>query len=94
MEIVLMEKVRSGCYNIIQLLDWFEQPDGFALVMERPEQWQDLLEFLLERDVLRGDGALDFRQVLEAVRALHRLRRPAPGHQAGETSWWSRRVAT
>ncbi|RMB97508.1 hypothetical protein DUI87_25989 [Hirundo rustica rustica] len=34
MEIVLMEKVRSGCYNIIQLLDWFEQPDGFALVLE------------------------------------------------------------
>ncbi|RMB88648.1 hypothetical protein DUI87_34987 [Hirundo rustica rustica] len=26
MEIVLMEKVCSGCYNIIQLLDWFEQP--------------------------------------------------------------------
>ncbi|RMB99158.1 hypothetical protein DUI87_24348 [Hirundo rustica rustica] len=34
MEIVLMEKVRSGCYNIIQLLDWFEQPDGFALVLD------------------------------------------------------------
>ncbi|RMB97371.1 hypothetical protein DUI87_26099 [Hirundo rustica rustica] len=69
MEIVLMEKVRSGCYNIIQLLDWFEQPDGFALVMERPEQWQDLLEFLLERDVLCEEMARwIFCQVLEAVR--------------------------
>ncbi|RMB94905.1 hypothetical protein DUI87_28711 [Hirundo rustica rustica] len=69
MEIVLMEKVRSGCYNIIQLLDWFEQPDGFALVMERPEQWQDLLEFLLEQDVLCEEMARwIFCQVLEAVR--------------------------
>ncbi|RMC03685.1 hypothetical protein DUI87_19677 [Hirundo rustica rustica] len=69
MEIVLMEKVRSGCYNIIQLLDWFEQPDGFALVMERPEQSQDLLEFLLERDVLCEEMARwIFCQVLEAVR--------------------------
>ncbi|RMB97417.1 hypothetical protein DUI87_26027 [Hirundo rustica rustica] len=68
MEIVLMEKVRSGCY-VIQLLDWFEQPDGFALVMERPEQWQDLLEFLLERDVLCEEMARwIFCQVLEAVR--------------------------
>ncbi|RMC11100.1 hypothetical protein DUI87_12012 [Hirundo rustica rustica] len=69
MEIVLMEKVRSGCYNIIQLLDWFEQPDGFALVMEHPEQSQDLLEFLLERDVLCEEMARwIFCQVLEAVR--------------------------
>ncbi|RMB97307.1 hypothetical protein DUI87_26203 [Hirundo rustica rustica] len=58
-----------GCYNIIQLLDWFEQPDGFALVMERPEQWQDLLEFLLEWDVLCEEMARwIFCQVLEAVR--------------------------
>ncbi|RMB88882.1 hypothetical protein DUI87_34725 [Hirundo rustica rustica] len=69
MEIVLVEKARSGCYNIIQLLDWFKQPDGFALVMERPEQSQDLLEFLLERDVLCEEMARwIFCQVLEAVR--------------------------
>ncbi|RMB97043.1 hypothetical protein DUI87_26490 [Hirundo rustica rustica] len=69
MEIVLMEKVCSGCYNIIQLLDWFEQPDSFALVMEHLEQSQDLLEFLLERDVLCKEMARwIFCQALEAVR--------------------------
>ncbi|RMC02629.1 hypothetical protein DUI87_20784 [Hirundo rustica rustica] len=36
--------------------------------MERPEQWQDLLEFLLERDVLCEEMAhWIFCQVLEAV---------------------------
>ncbi|NXD47062.1 PIM1 kinase, partial [Copsychus sechellarum] len=55
MEIVLMEKVGSGCRSIIQLLGWFELPDSFLLVMEHPEASQDLLQLLL------------FRQVLEAV---------------------------
>uniref|UniRef100_A0A8C3M2V3 Serine/threonine-protein kinase n=1 Tax=Geospiza parvula TaxID=87175 RepID=A0A8C3M2V3_GEOPR len=83
MEIVLMEKVRSGCYNIIQLLDWFELPDSFVLVMERPEAWQDLLQFLQEHGLLSEEAARWlFVQVLEAVRhctacgVLHRDIKP------------------
>ncbi|XP_030804773.1 LOW QUALITY PROTEIN: serine/threonine-protein kinase pim-1-like [Camarhynchus parvulus] len=83
MEIVLMEKVRSGCYNIIQLLDWFELPDSFVLVMERPEAWQDLPQFLLEHGLLSEEAARWlFVQVLEAVRhctacgVLHRDIKP------------------
>ncbi|XP_072775805.1 serine/threonine-protein kinase pim-1 [Taeniopygia guttata] len=71
LEVVLMEKVGSGCQNIIQLLDWFELPDSFILVLERPGASRDLLEFLQEQ----GQGFLCeeqarwlFCQVLEAVR--------------------------
>ncbi|NXL95932.1 PIM1 kinase, partial [Alectura lathami] len=69
MEIVLMEKVGSGCPYIIQLLDWFELPDSFLLVMERPEGSRDLLTILLEQEFLSEEAACWlFRQVLEAVR--------------------------
>ncbi|XP_050830616.1 uncharacterized protein LOC103823626 [Serinus canaria] len=68
-EIVLMERVGSGCHNIIQLLDWFELPDSFMLVMERLEASQDLLQVLLEREFLCEEMARWlFVQVLEAVR--------------------------
>ncbi|NWY48623.1 PIM1 kinase, partial [Sylvia atricapilla] len=83
MEIVLMEKVGSSCYNIIQLLDWFELPDSFMLVMERLEQSRDLLQFLLEQGFLCDEMARWlFCQVLEAVRhctacgVLHRDIKP------------------
>ncbi|XP_056371601.1 serine/threonine-protein kinase pim-1-like [Oenanthe melanoleuca] len=68
LEIVLMEKVGSGCRSIIQLLDWFELPDSFLLVMERPEASRDLLQLLLEQEFLSEEVARWLlRQVLEAV---------------------------
>ncbi|NWY35887.1 PIM1 kinase, partial [Pheucticus melanocephalus] len=68
LEIVLMEKVGSGCHSIIQLLDWFELPDSFMLVLERPERSRDLLELLQEQQFLSEEAARWlFCQVLEAV---------------------------
>ena len=63
-----MEKVGTGCHYIIQLLDQFELPDSFLLVMEHLEASQDLLQFLLEQEFLSEEVAhWLFRQVLEAV---------------------------
>ncbi|RLV62620.1 hypothetical protein DV515_00019117, partial [Chloebia gouldiae] len=83
LEMVLMEKVGSGCHNIIQLLDWFELPDSFVLVLERPEASLDLLEFLQAQGFLCEEQACWlFCQVLEAVRhctacgVLHRDIKP------------------
>ncbi|XP_063038901.1 serine/threonine-protein kinase pim-1-like [Melospiza melodia melodia] len=58
-----------GFCGVMRLLDWFEVPEGFALLMEHPQRWQDLWYFLHEQWFLTEpvvQGLLS--QVLEAVR--------------------------
>ncbi|NXQ33787.1 PIM1 kinase, partial [Alaudala cheleensis] len=83
LEIVLLDKVSTGCAGIIQLLEWVELPSSFLLVLERPERCQDLSGFLAERRFLPEEEARGlFRQVLEAVQhctscgVLHRDIKP------------------
>uniref|UniRef100_A0A8B9G567 Serine/threonine-protein kinase n=1 Tax=Amazona collaria TaxID=241587 RepID=A0A8B9G567_9PSIT len=72
METAMLKKVRSGCSATIQLLDWFELPHSFVLVMEHPQPSQNLCDFIRKRRFLPEDLARGiFFQVLVAVRHCH-----------------------
>ncbi|XP_059340035.1 serine/threonine-protein kinase pim-2-like [Ammospiza nelsoni] len=83
LEVVLLDKVSTGFPGVVQLLEWLELPNCIVMVLERPEQCQDLQRFIRARRFLPEEEARElFRQVLEAVRhctscgVLHRDIKP------------------
>ncbi|XP_075041762.1 serine/threonine-protein kinase pim-1-like [Mixophyes fleayi] len=67
MEVYLMLKVK-GHRGVIELLDWFDTPKSFLLVMEVPDHCRDLFDVITEQGRLEEDVARSlFWQVVEAV---------------------------
>ncbi|NWS80836.1 PIM1 kinase, partial [Toxostoma redivivum] len=68
LEVVLLDKVSTGFPGVIRLLEWRELPNNIVMVLERPEQCQNLQHFIRARGFLCEEVARElFRQVLEAV---------------------------
>ncbi|XP_058029077.1 serine/threonine-protein kinase pim-1-like isoform X1 [Ahaetulla prasina] len=73
LEVHLLKKVSApGCQGVVRLLDWFEQPDSYFIVMERPLVSQDLFDVITDQGPLPENVASGyFQQVVEAVRHCH-----------------------
>eukprot|EP00092_Neocalanus_flemingeri_P034318 GFUD01037323.1.p1 GENE.GFUD01037323.1~~GFUD01037323.1.p1 ORF type:complete len:374 (+),score=49.69 GFUD01037323.1:204-1325(+) len=69
-EICLMRHAH-GTPNVIKLLDFYERPDSFILILSRPSCYKDLFDFISEKGTL--DEVISqkfFKQILAAVKTL------------------------
>ena len=58
-EIALMNRIAPSDF-VIQLIDWYERPDSFIIIMERPESCQDLFDYITEKKALDENIARSF----------------------------------
>ena len=73
MELKLLHGVQE-VPGAVKLLDYFERPDFFIIVMERPPKSKDLFDYITEKKLLDEELARDFfKQIVETVLACHDL---------------------
>ena len=58
-EIALMHRL-SPFPHIIRLIEWFEKPDSYIIIMERPDPCLDLFDYITEQKSLSEDTARTF----------------------------------
>ena len=46
--------------HTIQLIEWFERPDSYIIIMERPSECMDLFDYITEQKCLNEDAARTF----------------------------------
>ncbi|XP_054752145.1 serine/threonine-protein kinase pim-1-like [Lytechinus pictus] len=71
LEVSLLKRV-SSIHGCIRMLDYFEQPDSFVIVMERPDPAKDLFDFITEQGPLPEELCRRFfRQIVETTSRCH-----------------------
>merc|ERR1712066_1086734 len=71
LELKLLHSVQSVS-GVIKLLDFFERPDSFIYVMEKPTNSKDLFDFISEKGAIEEELAKNFfRQVTTTLIACH-----------------------
>ena len=71
LELKLLHTVQSVS-GVIRLLDFFERPDSFIYVMEKPTNSKDLFDFITEKGAIEEELAKNFfRQVTTTLIACH-----------------------
>lgn len=71
LEICLLRKV-SNVAGVVRLLDFYEMPDSYVLILERPIGSKDLFDFINDYSFLDENLARDFlSQVVDAILACH-----------------------
>ncbi|XP_056309572.1 serine/threonine-protein kinase pim-3-like [Danio aesculapii] len=70
LEVALMTRVTSApaCPNVLKLLDWFDCPRRYILILERPDPCQDLQSFCEENGCL--DERLAKKVLVQLIAAL------------------------
>ncbi|XP_073701684.1 serine/threonine-protein kinase pim-3-like [Garra rufa] len=70
LEVALMTLVNSApaCPNVLLLVEWFDSPDHYSMILERPVPCQDLQSFCEENSGL--DESLAKKVLLQLIMAL------------------------
>jgi serine/threonine protein kinase len=72
LEIFLLEKL-DHVDGIVKLLEYFEKPDSYVMILERPDPVVDLFDYITQQGALPEDLARKFfRQVIKIVMDVHK----------------------
>jgi len=78
-EVALLRRV-AHVPGVLRLVDYFRRPDGYVLVLDRPDRSEDLFDYITRRGALDDAEARSvFRRVVETLcqvlvmRAFRRL---------------------